>query len=438
MKGFVISAPMTGSGKTTLTLGLLAAFAERGLKVQPFKVGPDFIDPGLHELAAGVPSHNLDGWMLTRDTNTQLFSSAMAGKDVAIVEGVMGLFDGADAASNAGSTAEMAIWLDLPIILIVDAFPLARSAAAIVHGFQTFDPQLKIAGVIFNRVAGESHFRLLQDAVQAVPILGWLPHNPEVQINERHLGLLTAGESEARMRVGRMADFIKSHLDLKVLLDAIPTLPEPSGFRIRSSAPTRRVRVALAHDVAFSFYYQANRIVLAEAGADIVEFSPLRDRQMPNADFLYIGGGYPELYRDELAANRAMRESVREFIRSGGRFYAECGGLMYLAQSIDGAEMVGVLPTRIQMTDRLVDFGYCEVTTRANSIFGPAGIRVRGHQFHYSNCDPRSEKPVYEVQQRERAYSEGWRLDNGIASYIHLHFLSNPRVVRAMLHSIDS
>jgi cobyrinic acid a,c-diamide synthase len=274
--------------------------------------------------------------------------------------------------------------------------------------------------------------------VKGVPILGWLPHNPNVQINERHLGLLTAGESDAVARVEKMADFVKSHLDLTALLDAIPTLPERTGFRAKSSTSKRAVRVALAHDVAFSFYYQANRLALSESGADIVEFSPLRDRQLPEAEFLYLGGGYPELYRRELEANRAMRDSVREFIRSGGRFYAECGGLMYLAQSIDAAEMVGVLPTRIQMTDRLVDFGYCEVTTCANSILGSAGTRVRGHQFHYSRCDTRAENPIYEVQQRDRAYSEGWCFPNGIASYIHLHFLSNPRVVQAMLHSIDS
>src|SRR5437870_6086711 len=186
MKGCVISAPMTGSGKTTVTLGLLAALRNRGIAVQPFKVGPDFIDPGLHEIAAGVPSHNLDGWMLTRETNELLFASSCKGFEMAVIEGVMGLFDGFDGSSERGSTAEMAKWLGLPVILVVDAHAMARSAAAVIHGFRTFDPEVKIAGVIFNRVAGEGHYRFLAEAVTDVPILGWLPMNPAIEIPERH------------------------------------------------------------------------------------------------------------------------------------------------------------------------------------------------------------------------------------------------------------
>ena len=222
MKGCVISAPMTGSGKTTVTLGLLKALRKRGLAVQPFKVGPDFIDPGLHEIAAGVPSHNLDGWMLPREANEYLYSRAIEGKDVAVVEGVMGLFDGFDGKSETGSTAEMAKWLDLPVILVVDAHPMARSAAAIIRGFQSFDPGVKIMGVILNRLTGERHYRLIADAVRDVPILGWLPADPSIDIPERHLGLFTAKEELTVSRIRAIGEFFEAHIDVENILSPSP------------------------------------------------------------------------------------------------------------------------------------------------------------------------------------------------------------------------
>jgi cobyrinic acid a,c-diamide synthase len=436
MKGCVISAAMTGAGKTTVTLGMLDALRNRGISVQPFKVGPDFIDPGLHEIAAGVESHNLDGWMLTREANERLFAHAMAGRDVAIVEGVMGLFDGYDGKSESGSTAEMAHWLDLPVIIVIDAHSMARSAAAMVHGLRSFDPRIKIAGVIFNRVAGEGHYRILADAVRDTPILGWLPADTSVEIPERHLGLFTAREERTVARIQAIGKFVERHIDVDAILDALVEIEgrreefRNSNFEIRNVF----TRVALARDKAFSFYYHANQFELERAGGQVIEFSPLADREMPEADFLYIGGGYPELYRKELEANASMRSSVRRFIESGKRFYAECGGLMYLARSIDGAKMVGVVPVDIQMTNRLVDFGYCEVTTRHESILGPLGTTARGHQYHYSRCvEPSGD--AYIVSQGGRQYSEGFVFPNGLASYIHLHFLSNPALAKNMLHS---
>ncbi len=386
MKGCVISAPMTGSGKTTVTLGLLAALRTRGISVQPFKVGPDFIDPGLHEIAAG----------------------AMSEKDVAIVEGVMGLYDGFDGKSEKGSTAEMAKWLDLPLILVIDTHAVARSAAAIVHGLRSFDSQVKIAGIILNRVAGEGHYRILSDAIIDTPILGSLPADPSIEIPERHLGLLTAKEERTVARIQAIGEFFQKHIRIDGILNAMPSqnraIPAPGP------ASTRHTRVALAHDKAFSFYYHANRLELERAGAQITEFSLLAD------------------------ANASMRASVRRFVESGKKFYAECGGLMYLARSINGAQMAGVLPVDVQMTDRLVDFGYCEVTTRQDSILGPAGTTARGHQFHYSRCVGASGS-AYSVRQGAREYSEGFVFPNGIASYVHLHFLSNPALARNMLQS---
>ena len=433
MKGCVISAPMTGSGKTTVTLGLLAALKSRGIRVQPFKVGPDFIDPGLHEIAAGVASHNLDGWMLARETNEWLFAQATQGRDVAVVEGVMGLFDGLDGTSERGSTAEIAKWLDLPVILVIDAHGMARSAAALVCGFQALDPDVKISGVIFNRVAGEGHYQILADAVKDVPLVGWLPANPSIEIPERHLGLLTAQEESAASRIGAIGEFFAKHISLDAVLSSVGAVCDRPG-RSQSAPTAQTKRVALAHDKAFSFYYQANRIALEEAGAKIIEFSPLSDRELPEADVLYIGGGYPELYRRRLEANTTMRASVKRFIESGKKFYAECGGLMYLAESIDESRMVGVVPAKIEMTDRLVDFGYCEITTTGTSILGPAGTTARGHQFHYSRASG-SRGEAYAVRQRGREYLEGFVFPNGIASYIHLHFLSNPAIVKNMLQS---
>jgi len=444
MKGCVISAPMTGSGKTTVTLGLLETLRKRGLAVQPFKVGPDFIDPGLHEIAAGVPSHNLDGWMFPRGANEYLFGRAIEGKDVTIVEGVMGLFDGFDGKSETGSTAEMAKWLDLPVILVVDAHPMARSAAAIIRGFQSFDPGVKIMGVILNRIAGEKHYRLIADAVRDVPILGWLPADPSIDIPERHLGLFTAKEELTVSRIRAIGEFFEKYIDLENF-----TSPFGRGRRDsqRAGAPgegrgfaqilrpgnARAKRVALAHDKAFSFYYYANRLELENAGAEIIEFSPLSDPEVPDANLLYIGGGYPELYRRELEANTQMRTSIRRFIESGRKFYAECGGLMYLAESIDDARMVGIVPVQIEMTGRLVDFGYCEIRTNSDSILGPRGTTARGHQFHYSRSTASGNG--YSVKQGQREYSEGFIFPNGIASFIHLHFLSNPDLARNMLNS---
>jgi cobyrinic acid a,c-diamide synthase len=445
MKGCVISAPITGSGKTTVTLGLLASLRKRGIPVQPFKVGPDFIDPGLHEIAAAVPSHNLDGWMLTREANQSLFAREAAGKDVAIVEGVMGLFDGFDGKSDRGSTAEMAVWLGLPVILVIDAHPMARSAAALVNGFRSFDPRVKIAGVIFNRVAGEKHFRILADAVADVPILGWLTANAAIEIPERHLGLFAAKEDLVVKRIQTIAEFFESHIDVDTFVATLGAVGEAQARQRAAvtndrpgrsqSAPTVKTKcVAVAHDKAFSFYYHANRLALEAAGAEIIEFSPISDREVPEADLLYIGGGYPELYRHELEANASMRASICRFIESGKKFYAECGGLMYLAESIDGTRMAGIVPVEIKMTERLVDFGYCEIRTNSDSILGPKGTTARGHQFHYSRCLG-SSGAAYTVKQGTREYSEGFLFPNGVASYIHLHFLSNPALARNMLNS---
>jgi cobyrinic acid a,c-diamide synthase len=334
----------------------------------------------------------------------------------------------------------MAKWLGLPVVLVIDVYSMARSAAALLRGFSEFDPELKIAGVIFNRVGGDGHYRMLEEAVRDVPIFGWLPVDASVEIPERHLGLLTASELTAG-KIREIGEFVEHRIDLNGILSILGKMGNSHGSNgfnreicsIRGTSPFSR-RVAIAQDKAFSFYYHANRLALEEGGAKIIEFSPLTDREVPDADFLYIGGGYPELYRRDLEANAPMRSSIRKFIESGKKFYAECGGLMYLAQSIGESKMVGIIPAEIEMTERLVDFGYCEITTTGKSILGPAGTAARGHQFHYSRCVS-GFGSAYQVRQGQRYYTEGFVFPNGIASYIHLHFLSNPALARNMLNS---
>ena len=307
-RGLVIAGTQSGVGKTTVTLGLLYALARRGLTVQPFKVGPDFIDPGHHTRAAGRVCRNLDGWMLSREANLALFRRQAREADVAVVEGVMGLFDGYDGASEAGSTAQMAKWLGLPVLLVVDARAMARSAAALVHGFASFDPALNLAGVVFNRVGSPAHLEYLQQAMTSLPgvrCFGGLPRDQELAIPERHLGLATAEDHPLDdAYLDHLADRLETHLDLPGLLAALPRLALPEEPAPAVTPPL--VRLGVARDRAFCFYYPENLELLASFGAELVPFSPLTDRELPaGLDGIYLGGGYPELYAGQLAANAA-------------------------------------------------------------------------------------------------------------------------------------
>ncbi len=449
-KGFVIAGPASGAGKTTITLSLMAALRKRGLTVQPFKCGPDFIDGGHHARVCGRASRNLDGWMLSAGANRQVFSRNAANADVCVVEGVMGLFDGVDGKSEAGSTAEIAKWLQLPVILVVDASAMARSAAALIHGFESFDPALKVAGVIFNNAGGAAHFRMLNDGVtmsaNAVP-LGYLPHDERIHLPERYLGLVTAGENLLPdSMLSLLGELAESYIDLDQLLACAASVPAPTDDRTERARDKSAgsMRLGVARDKAFCFYYEDNLDALREAGAEIVEFSALEDSSLPTAlDALYFGGGYPELFAKQLSGNRPMLASIKRAAEDGLPIYAECGGLMYLAREIvtkDGASfpMAGVLPITVQMTDRLVNFGYTEVSFTSDCLIGPAGAKARGHSFHCSRIAEVG--PVeYAYQARNsmtgREEPEGLRVKNVLASYFHLHFLSNPGTADAFVKS---
>jgi cobyrinic acid a,c-diamide synthase len=446
-RGLGIAGTQSGVGKTTVTLGLLAALRRRGLVVQPFKVGPDFIDPGHHSRAAGRVCRNLDGWMLSREANLALFRHQARGADLAVVEGVMGLFDGYDGASEAGSTAQMAKWLGLPVLLVVDARAMARSAAALVHGFASFDPVLSLAGVVFNRIGSVAHLEYLQQALTSLPgvrYFGGLPRDGELAIPERHLGLATAEDHPLDdSYLEHLADRLESHLDLEGLLEALPqlTLPEEPAPKAMPAA----VRLGVARDRAFCFYYPENLELLASFGAELVFFSPLEDRELP-ADLhgIYLGGGYPELYAGELAANAGLRQALKAAAAGGLPIYAECGGLMYLAREIRDLEgrahpMAGVLPFAVRMLPRLKGLGYREVTLTAAGLLGPAGTTARGHEFHYSEIvgEAIGVPRLYRLTPRRKgkAGSEGFCTKNVLASYVHLHFGSNPEVARHLVAS---
>ncbi|MGA7577905.1 MAG: cobyrinate a,c-diamide synthase [Desulfobaccales bacterium] len=447
-RGLVIAGTQSGVGKTTVTLGLLSALRRRNLTVQPFKVGPDFIDPGHHGRAACRCSHSLDGWMLSREANLTLFRRHAAQAQVAVVEGVMGLFDGYDGASEAGSTAQMAKWLGLPALLVVDARAMARSAAALVQGFAAFDPELALAGVVFNRVGGAGHWQYLQEAMEQVPdvkCLGGLPREPDITIPERHLGLVTSEDHPlGEEYLERLAAWVEDHLDLDRLLASLPLLPQPPAAPPASPQPPR-VRLGVARDRAFCFYYPENLEWLEHFGAELVPFSLLTDRQLPaGLHGLYLGGGYPELFAGQLAANEGIKRQLVEAAAGGLPIYAECGGLMYLSREIRDLEgqshpMAGLLPFRVRMLPRLKTLGYREVTLRTAGLLGPAGTKARGHEFHYSEIEAETgDVPrLYQIAGRQGGAPppEGYCLGNVLASYVHLHFSSNPEVARHLVQS---
>ena len=450
-KGFVVAGPSSGVGKTTITLALMAALRKRGLRVQPFKCGPDFIDGGHHTRVCGRVSRNLDGWMLSAEANRRIFCRNAEDADVCVVEGVMGLFDGVDGKSETGSTSEIAKWLGLPVILVVDASAMARSAAALVHGYESFDPALKVAGVIFNKAGGEAHYRMLSDAVtastNAVP-LGYLPSDERIRIPERYLGLVTTGENVLPdSMLSLLGELAESHIHLEQLLKCAPPIPTaPDRTEGTTDESVSSIRLGVARDKAFCFYYEDNLDALREAGAEIVDFSPLEDSSLPTAlDALYFGGGYPELFAKRLAENSPMLNSVRRAAEEGLPIYAECGGLMYLAREIMTKEgmsypMAGVLPITVQMTDRLVNFGYTEVSFTSDCLIGPAGGKARGHSFHCSRIADMGpvEYPIEHAYQARNSMTgreepEGLRVRNVLASYIHLHFLSNSGIAEAFV-----
>jgi cobyrinic acid a,c-diamide synthase len=447
MIAFMVAGTASGVGKTTVALTLMAMLRERGLRVQPFKCGPDFLDTGHHSAICGRASRNLDTWMLDEEANRAIFSSGCLKADAAIVEGMMGLYDGVAGGGEDGSAAQIAKLLGLPVVLVLDAGKSARSIAAVVKGFESFDPAVRFAGIVLNNVGSDRHYRLLETAIRAItstPLLGHLPTDSAIAIPERHLGLHTTEETtSAENRLAAFAQAGRQHLDINSLLNLSWPGAITKSEAIRSLCPEQaRVRIGVARDKAFSFYYEDNFDLLRENGAEIVPFSPLTDAALPqNLDGLYLGGGYPELYADALSRNATIGAEIRAFVESGKPVYAECGGMIYLGRALTllggrSYSMTGVLPLEFEMTSHLVHFGYVNVEFIDECLLGEKGTQVRGHNFHCSRVLPGTHMPAaYHLKYSLSGHDEieGYQYKNVLASYVHLHFRGNPAMATSLV-----
>ncbi|MBX6394516.1 MAG: cobyrinate a,c-diamide synthase [Alicyclobacillaceae bacterium] len=440
----VIAGTESGAGKTTLTVGLLAALRKRGLAVQGFKVGPDYIDPTFHRAVTGRPARNLDPWMVSEAGVRECFVRGASGADLSVIEGVMGLYDGKDPRRDTGSTAHVARLLEAPVVLVLGVHGMARSAAAVVLGFQRLDPRVRIAGVVANRVGSPGHADIIRTAVErecGIPVLGALPRREELSTPERHLGLVPAVErGELNEWFDRLASFVEDHVDVDRLVEvatAAPVFEEPEPLLFAGDKRPARVKIAVAQDAAFHFYYSENLELLEHRGAEIAFFSPLAGEEVPpDADGLYIGGGFPEEFAPVLARHRAVMEGIRRRHADGLPIYAECGGLMYLSRGIETVDgrfypMVGLVPAKVRMQRKLAALGYREARAERDHLLLAAGETARGHEFHYSSLfDVEEPYPwAYRLSGRRGEVPEGFARGPLLASYTHLHFGSNPSMV---------
>lgn len=434
----VIAGVSSGVGKTTIVTGMLAALAKRGLKVQSYKVGPDYIDPGFHRLASGKSAHNLDSWLVPPESLAEIFASTAAGNDIAIIEGVMGLYDGGR--SGVSSTAAIAKLLKAPVILVIDAKAMGESVAAVALGYKTYDPEVKLAGVIVNRLGSASHKAMVCEALDRVgiPVIGTVFRNTELTMPERHLGLTPVTEQDVSAAVAKMGCQVAE----QVALDSLLALAGTAEPLVRHTPVTKgsnsqaAVRIGVAQDDVFTFYYPSSLEVLTELGAELVPFSPLSDRQLPDVDGLVLGGGFPEMFVKELAANRSLRQGIRQAAAQGMPIYAECGGLMYLARQIedfDGQayDMAGVIPAVCKMQSKLETVGYVEAKALADNVLCAGGESLRGHEFHFSRMLPDGGEEnfpwafAFKKMRTGAVYQGGYAAGNVLASYLHMHFAGN-------------
>jgi len=430
----MIAGTHSGSGKSTITMGLLLILKEMGLDPQSFKAGPDYLDPMHHTLVLGKECRNLDTWMFPAGIKDAFISGAASSK-ISVIEGVMGLYDGVDGISEEGSSAHLSKMLNTPVILVIDAKGMARSAGAVATGFNEYDKDVNIAGVIFNRVGSRRHLKILEESLKGIPCLGGVIRDDCMKLESRHLGLVPATESVDRDRYRRIADHVRSNVDvegiIKVANSARPLDHEWSG----DVHIDGRVRIGVARDPAFNFYYIHNIEALRRAGAEIVPFSPISD-DLPDVDGLYLGGGYPEVFSEVLEGNPSMRSKIKKASDDGMPVYAECGGLMYLCSSIvdmEGKErrMCGVFDAYTEMDDRKMTLGYVEANSVKENVICDRGWTTRGHEFHYSRIiSAGNERYAFELT-RGRGITEnkdGMMSENTLAGYLHIHFASNPKI----------
>lgn len=440
----VLAGVSSGVGKTTIVTGLTALLHEKGLSVQPFKVGPDYIDPGFHARAAGRDSYNLDTWLTKEEDLASNFAMLSKGADISLIEGVMGLYDGGG--KGVSSTAQIAKLLHAPVVLIINCQSIGSSAAAIALGYQMYDPDIRFAGVILNKLGSAKHEAMIRDAMadRGIPVLGALHRDTELQTPERHLGLTPVTEIETADLIRHMQDDAGRWIDVDALLRIAESAPElecAEGERPGYYAP---VRVGVAQDEAFTFYYPTSLAALEARGAELVPFSPLRDERIPDVDGLIFGGGFPEMFQTELAANVSMKASIAGAADRGMPIYAECGGLMYLCREIVDFEgrtcaMAGLVPAVCRMQKKLQRVGYVTAKALRGSVVAAEGAELRGHEFHFSTMEPlEADFPwAYELQgiRQKEPHREGFARGHVIASYLHMNFDGNPeaadRFIRA-------
>jgi cobyrinic acid a,c-diamide synthase len=438
----IIAGERSGVGKTTVTLALLAALRRRSQNVQSFKVGPDYIDPMFHRHVTGRACRNLDPVLTSERYVQQCFAKNSQDAEYALVEGVMGLFDGATGANDFASTAHVSRLLNLPVLLILNCASLARSIAAIAHGYRTFDPRVQVAGIVLNRVGSDRHLELLKAALEPLnlPILGVLRRQEEITIPDRHLGLIPTGELDRLQPIlDRLADLGETCFDWAQLMPLLRCAPTQNPFKIQN--PQFKVRLAIAQDAAFNFYYADNLELLEDLGAELLYWSPLKDSHLPEGtQGLYFGGGFPEVFAAELSENTAARTAVKTAIESGMPTYAECGGLMYLCEQITDFEekaypMVGIFPTTATM-GKWLTLGYRQATVLHNTPLVEKGDRLWGHEFHRSTLADAPAQPLYQLQGYDSHLplkSEGWQRYQVHASYTHLHFGAQPEFLTRFL-----
>lgn len=428
----LIAATQSGSGKTTITCGILELLRRRGIKTQAYKVGPDYIDPTYLSIASGAPVHNLDTWLLDENKMADIFAKSANAADLSVVEGVMGLYDGGR--GGISSTAAISKLLSLPVILVIDVKSMGESAAAIAMGFRDYDKNVLLKGVIINRVGSENHRQMICEAMEkiGIPVLGIIHRDAAIAIKERHLGLLPAQENENSDHIKIIADTIEKGIDLNAIL-ALAQTAEPLTTK-ETNAPTaeKQVKIAVAKDEAFSFYYPESLTELERAGAELTFFSPLHDSAIPQADGLIFGGGFPEIFAKQLADNHSMKKSIKNAALEGTPIYAECGGFMYLTQSItdfEGTEhqMAGVIPAKCAMNDRLRTVGYVEAEALCDTIICPAGTTIKGHEFHFSSADANEKENwpcafTFCKKRTGEKYRAGYANGSVLGSYLHLHF----------------
>ena len=430
----VIAGVASGVGKTTVAAGLLAALRARGVDVASAKVGPDFIDPGYHAIASGRPPRNLDPWLCGSDVIPALAGRAAAGADLLVVEGVMGLFDGA-VDGTPSSTADVAALIEAPVVLVVDVASASSSVAAVVRGFRDHDPRIRLAGVVCNRVGSDVHEQLLRESIEplGVEVLGCLRRDDALVWRDRHLGLVPVAEApdHVAMSLARLGAAIERDLDVAGVVAIARSAGSRSVQGVPLPQPVGGCRIAVAAGPAFTFAYQDNLDALTATGAEIVPFDPLQDPALPDAiDGLVVGGGFPEVFGAELAGNRPLLADARTRILTGLPTWAECGGLLWLAEELDGRPMVGAVRARTHLGERL-HLGYRHAETRAETVLGPPGTRLRGHEFHYSTCEPGGD--ALRLTSRFAERSEGFGSPTLLATYLHHHAGGVPAITEGFV-----